>query len=100
MAKKSRAAKTPPGVHPVRVFSAASVTEAELIVGYLEEQGIQARMEDPLIHKALAGAERVLDRKAGVGIVVSSADEIRATASLAEYRARPALGDGERVEEE
>jgi hypothetical protein len=32
--------------------------------------------------------------------MVSSDDEVRATAAVAEYHARPPLGDGERVEEE
>jgi len=86
--------------HPVRVFAAKSQVEAELVLGYLEEKGIPARMEDRLTQQALGVAETVLDQKGGIGVLVSSADEVRATAALAEYRARPALGDGERVEEE
>jgi hypothetical protein len=85
---------------PVRVFAAKSSTEAELVLGFLEEKGIPARMEDRLTQQALGPAETVLDQKGGIGILVSSTDEARATAALAEYEARPALGDGERVEEE
>ena len=90
----------PAGVHPVRLFSAASSTEANLVIGYLEEKGIPSRLENPLTGQALAGVDRMLEGTDGIGVIVSSADEARALAALAEYRARPPLGDEERVEEE
>ena len=96
MAKK----KAPPGVHPVRVHLAPSPMEASLVIGFLEEKGISARIEDPLTRQAIPCVDMRIDGEAGIGIVVSSADEVRATAVLAEYRDRPSLGDGERVEEE
>lgn len=94
------AQKPPAGVHPVRVHLASSATEADLIVGFLEEKGIPARVEDPLTRQAFPGVDLRIDGKAGVGILVSSGDEARAKEALAEYRARPPLGDEERVEEE
>lgn len=94
------ATKGPSGPRPVRVHVAASSVEAGLLIAFLEEKGIVARAEDPLTRQALAGVYRVLEGKEGFGVVVSSEDEARAIAALAEYRDRPALEDGERVEEE
>ncbi len=90
----------PAGVHPVRVVLAGSETEANLIVGFLEEKGIRARVEDPLTRQAFSGVDLRFEGENGVGILVSSDDEARAAAAVAEYRARPPLEDGERVEEE
>jgi len=94
------AKKPPAGVHPVRVFSASSTTEANLVIGFLDEKGIPARIENALTGEALSGVDLMLEGRDGLGIVVSSSDEAGALAALAEYRARPPLGDEERVEEE
>jgi hypothetical protein len=94
------AKKAPAGVHPVRVHLAPSPLEANLVVGFFEEKGIPARIEDPLTRQAFPGVDLHMDGEAGVGVLVSSDDEARARAALAEYRARPSLEEGERVEEE
>ena len=92
--------KAPAGAHPVRVHLAATETEANLIVGFLEEKGIPARVEDPYTRQAFAGVDLRVEGEEGIGILVSSDDEVRAASAVAEFRARPPLGDGERVEEE
>jgi hypothetical protein len=94
------AKKEPSGPHPVRVHVAASTVEAGLVIAFLEEKGIVARSEDPATRQALGGVYRRIEGREGFGVLVSSDDEARAIAALAEYRERPALGEGERVEEE
>lgn len=86
----------PGGVHPVRVFVARTMTEAQLAVAYLEDRGIAARVEDEYSHEALAGIERMLDGKEGIGVAVASDVAERAARILGEFAAGAALEEGER----
>lgn len=92
------------GTHPVRVFVSSSLTEAELCVGYLRGEGIEAEMENPATHTVLHGIEKILDGEEGFGVIVSSKDEARAVTAVAAFRERDPLeeedGDGDGVDEE
>ena len=79
------------GTHPVRVFLASSLTEAELCVGYLRGDGILAEMENPATHGVLQGVEMILDGEEGYGVIVSSKDEARARTAVAAFRQRKPL---------
>ena len=85
------------GVHPVRVFLAKDITEAQLAVAFLEDRGIPARVENPLSHMTFSVIEPVIDGAEGVPLVVPSDRSAEAATALAEFR-RPvprAAGPGE-----
>ncbi len=88
------------GTHPVRVFVSSSLTEAELCVGYLRGEGIEAEMENPATHTVLHGIEKILDGEEGFGVIVTSKDEARAVTAVASFRERDPLEDEEEEDEE
>jgi hypothetical protein len=80
--------------HPVRIFVAGSMTEARLAVAFLKDRGIPSRIEDALTHEAFPGIERILDRKPGIAVVVSSDAAEGAAAAIREF-VRPVAKDDE-----
>jgi hypothetical protein len=90
----------PGGVRPVRVFVARNLTEARLAVAFLEDRGIRSRVEDEHTHEALAGVEKALDQKEGIGVCVASTVAESAAAALEEFASRAPLEEGERPPDE
>jgi hypothetical protein len=89
------ARKTKEGVHPVRVFTAKSLTEAQLATDFLRHEGIPAQIEDEHAHDAFGGAGHVLDVKGGVGVVVPSDREPETQRLLVKFRSPARFDDDE-----
>ncbi len=85
--------KRPEGVHPIRVFVARNLMEAELAVDFLEDRGIPSRVENPLTHGTLSVIEPLIDGIEGVAVVVSSDRAAAAEAAIAEFKANPPLDE-------
>ena len=81
--------------HPVRVFVARTMTEADLLVGFLQGEGIAARVENALTEQVLYGVEKMLDQEPGIGVVVSSDRQAEAEEAIRAYLEGKPGGDAE-----
>ena len=77
--------KSPIGVRPVRVFTARSLTEANLAVSFLEESGIPARIEDAHMAEALGDAAKAFAKSAGIGVMAASDKSAAAAKALEKF---------------
>ena len=87
------------GASPTRVFTARSLTEANLAVAFLEEEGIRAQVQDENFHGSLDGVALNVSAGGGIGVVVASDKAAAATKALKTFERHKRKG-GKASEEE